>query len=222
MRAYCISGERRDRLLRHHLRSEQVDRVGRRGCNRQQHPRLREALRLGIASELICAAEFVFLLWVLYRLFGGVSKTQASLMVIPGLVFVPMMCVNVLNEIAALMLLRGADFLSLFDKRQREAMAVLFLDSHRYGYTVGWIFGLWLFPFGVLVSRSGFLPRILGVLLIAAGFGYLANSVTPLLFPSYANVVGRFASVPLTLGEPAIILWLLIMGAKDRPLEATT
>jgi hypothetical protein len=176
--------------------------------------------RVGIVSELICAAEFVFLLWVLYRLLGGVNKTHASLMVILGLVFVPIMCVNVLNEIAALTLLRGADFLSVFDKRQLEAMAMLFLDLHRYGYVVGWIFGLWLFPFGVLVFKSGFLPRILGVLLIAACFGYLADSLTPLLLPSYANIVGRFASIPLTLGEPAIILWLLIRGAKDQPLQA--
>jgi len=175
--------------------------------------------RLGIVSEVICAAEFVFLLWVLYRLLGGVNKTYASLMVILGLVFVPMMCVNVLSEIAALTLLRGADFLSVFDKRQLEAMAMLFLDLHRYGYVVGWIFGLWLLPFGVLVFKSGFLPRILGVLLIAACFGYLADSLTPLLLPSYANVVGRFTSIALTLGEPAIILWLLIRGAKDQPLE---
>jgi Domain of unknown function (DUF4386) len=176
--------------------------------------------RVGIVSELICAAEFVFLLWVLYRLLGGVNKTHASLMVILGLVFVPIMCVNVLNEIAALTLLRGADFLSVFDKRQLEAMAMLFLDLHRYGYVVGWIFGLWLFPFGVLVFKSGFLPRILGVLLIAACFGYLADSLTPLLLPSYANIVDRFASIALTLGEPAIILWLLIRGAKDQPLQA--
>src|ERR1700740_2915194 len=74
--------------------------------------------RLGIVSELICAAEFVFLLLVLYRLLGAVNKTHASLMVILGLVFVPIMFVNTLSEIAALMLLRGADFLSVFDKRQ--------------------------------------------------------------------------------------------------------
>jgi hypothetical protein len=97
--------------------------------------------RLGIVSELICAAEFVFLLWVLYRLFGAVNKTHASLMVILGLVFVPIMFLNTLSEIAALMLLRGADLLSVFDKRQLEAMAMLFLDLHRYGYVVGWIFG---------------------------------------------------------------------------------
>jgi Domain of unknown function (DUF4386) len=73
--------------------------------------------RVGIVSELICAAEFVFLLWVLYRLFGAVNKTHASLMVILGLLQIPIMFVNALNEIAALALLRGADFLAVFDQR---------------------------------------------------------------------------------------------------------
>jgi hypothetical protein len=89
-----------------------------------------------------------------------------------------------------------------------------------YGYDVGWIFGIWLFHFGVCVWKSRFLPRFLGVLLIAACFGYLAVSLTPFLLPSYANIVSRFANIALTLGEPAAILWLLIMGAKDQPLEA--
>lgn len=176
--------------------------------------------RLGIVSELICAAEFIYLVWVFYRLLSGVNKTQAALMGIWGLAFIPVMAVNVLSEIAALTLFRGADFLSVIDQQNREALAMLFLDLHRYGYIVGWIFGPWLFHLGVLIYRSGFLPRILGVLLIAAGFAYLAESVTPLLLPSYANVVNRFASIPLMLGEPAIILWLLIIGAKDQPLEA--
>lgn len=174
--------------------------------------------RFGIASELICAVEFVFLFWILYRLLGAVSKTHASLMVILGLVFVPIMVVNTLSEIGALVLLHSADFLSVFDKRQLDTMAMLFLDLHRYGYVVGWIFGL--FHFGVLVFRSGFLPRILGVLLIAACFGYLADSLTPLLLSGYANIVGRIASIPLALGEPPIILWLLIIGAKYQPLDA--
>ena len=176
--------------------------------------------RLGIASEVICAVEFIYLLWVLYRLLSGVSKTHASLMVILGVAFVPIMCMNAVSEIAALMLLRGADFLSVFDQPQRESLAMLFLGLRGYGYDVGWIFGFWLFHFGVCVWKSRFLPRFLGVLLIAACFGYLAVSLTPLLLPSYANIVSRFASIPLTLGEPAIILWLLIRGAKDQPLQA--
>jgi len=175
--------------------------------------------RLGIVSELICAVEFIFLLCVLYRLFVAVNKTHASLMVILGLAFVPFMCVNVLNEIAALTLLRGADFLSVLGQPQREAMAMLFLELHRYGYVIGGIFGPWLFFFGLLVFKSGFLPRILGVLLIAACFGYLADCLTPLLLPSYADLVGRIANIPLSLGEPSIILWLLIRGARDQPLE---
>ena len=175
--------------------------------------------RLGIVSELICAAEFIYLVWVLYRLLSRVNKTQAALMVIWGLGFIPVMAVNVLSEIAALTLFRGADFLSVINQQNREALAMLFLDLHRYGYIVGWIFGPWLFHLGVLIYRSGFLPRILGVLLIAAGFAYVADSVTPLLLPSYANVVNRFASIPLTLGEPMTILWLLIIGAKDQSLE---
>lgn len=176
--------------------------------------------RLGITSELICAVEFIFLLWSLYRLLAGVSKTNAFLMVIWGLAFVPVMCVNVLNEIAALMLLHGADFLSVLGQSEREGLAMLFLELHRYGFIVGWIFGPWLFFLGLLVFKSGFFPRILGVLLIVACFGYVADSLAPLLLPSYAHVVGRFASIPLTLGEPAFILWLLIRGAKDQPFRA--
>src|ERR1700693_3008467 len=80
--------------------------------------------RLGIVSELICAVEFIFLLWVLYRLLGGVDKTYAPRMVLLALGFVPIRCVNVLNEIAALTLLRGAAFLSVWGQPQREAMAM--------------------------------------------------------------------------------------------------
>ena len=177
--------------------------------------------RVGIVSELVCAAEFIFLVWVLYRLLGTVNKTHASLMVILALVAVPIMFLNALNEIAALALFHGADFLSVFDKPRLDAMAMLFLNLHSEGFGVAGIFwGLWLYPFGILVFRSGFLPRILGVLLIAACFGYLADSLTSLLLPSYEDVVGRIANIPLTLGEPAILLWLLIRGAKDQPLEA--
>lgn len=175
--------------------------------------------RLGIASEVICAVEFIYLLWVLYRLLRAASKTHASLMVIFGLAFVPIMCMNAVSGIAAMTFVRSADFLSAFNQPERESLAMLFLHVRGYGYDVGWIFGLWLFHFGVCVWKSGFLPRLLGVLLIAACFGYLAVSLATLLLPTYVNIVGRLANIPLMLGEPAAILWLLIMGAKDQPLE---
>ena len=179
--------------------------------------------RVGIVSELVSAIIFIFLVSVLYRLLSGVNKTHASLMVILALIIVPIAFLIVLNEIAALTLLRGADFLSVFDKRQREALAMLFLGLHRYGFVVNEIFwGLWLFPFGLLVMRSGFLPRILGVLLIVSCFAYLAISLTSLLLPGYASVVSRVALIPMAAGELSIMAWLLLKGAKVQPLAAAS
>lgn len=137
-------------------------------------------------------------------------------MVILMLVSIPISLLNVLNEIGALILVRGADFLSVFEKAQRDALAMLFLKLHFQGIVVAQVFwGLWLIPFGVLVFKSGFLPRILGVLLIIACFGYLANSFVAfgMLSHVFSRVVGQ-----LTICELPIIFWLLIRGAKDQPL----
>jgi hypothetical protein len=171
--------------------------------------------RLGIAAELTTAVISIFMVMALYRLLHAVDKTQASLMVILGaLVSVPITFLNVVNDIAALILLRGADFLSVFNRSQLEALAMLFLRLHGQGLIVVQIFwGLWLFPFGVLVIRSGFLPRILGVLLIVNGFAYVAISLASLLLPQYAAVVQQIA-FPTLLGEVWIMLYLLIVGAK--------
>src|SRR5439155_26859360 len=177
-------------------------------------------LRIGIASELIHQVIAVFLVLALYRLFKPVNETLAKQMVILGaLVSVPIVFVNVLNEIAALVLVSGSDFLSVFEKPQLDALAYLFLRLHSRGITVASIFwGLWLFPFALLVIRSGFIPRALGILLFIAGFGYVASSLTSLLLPPYAHLVGQFAMV-LEIGELPIIFWLLIWGAKDQPLD---
>jgi hypothetical protein len=173
--------------------------------------------RFGIVSELIGFIGFIFVVRALYLLLVGVNKSQASLMVTLMLVSIPISLLNVLNETAALTLIRGANFLSVFAKPQRDALALLFLHLHFDGIVVAQIFwGLWLIPFGLLVYKSGFLPRILGALLIIACFGYLANSLVAfgvLPLGVISRVVGQ-----LTICELPIILWLLIMGAKDHPL----
>jgi uncharacterized protein DUF4386 len=174
-------------------------------------------LRIGIASELFHQSIAVFLVLALYRLFKAVNEQQAVLLVILGaLVSVPIMFLNVLNEIAALVLVSGARFLSAFDKGQLDALTYLFLRLHSQGIVVASVFwGLWLFPFGMLVIRSGFIPRVLGVLLMIAGSAYLASSFTSILLPRYASLVGQFAMV-LEIGEVPIIFWLLIWGAKAQ------
>ena len=107
-------------------------------------------------------------------------------MVLLIVVSVPIAFLNEVNSIAALVLVRGADFLSIFDKPQREALAMLFLNLHHYGIIVAEIFwGLWLFPLGLLVYRSRFLPRFLGVWLILAGFAWVILSLTGVLLPQY-------------------------------------
>jgi hypothetical protein len=177
--------------------------------------------RLGIVSELVGFTGFIFVVRALYRLLSGVNKTQASLMVTLMLVSIPLSLLNVLNEFAALILVRGGGFLSTFDKQQLDSMAMLFLRLHGYGFSIPEIFwGLWLFPFGLLVYKSGFFPRILGVLLIVACFGNLADSLVAFGVMPYADTVSSVASV-LMCGELPMILWLLIVGAKDQPLPAT-
>jgi hypothetical protein len=172
--------------------------------------------RLGIVSSLFAGIVFIFLALALYRLFEGVDKLQALLLVVLVVVSATIGFLNELNQIGALMLLRGADFLSIFNKQQLEAFAMLFLRLHRQGITIDEIFwGLWLLPFGWLVMKSGFLPRLLGAWLIANGFAYLAISFTSLLWPQYGTLIYRF-SLPILFGELAMMFWLLIKGANVR------
>jgi hypothetical protein len=180
------------------------------------HVRASETLlRLGMAGELISAAAFILVVLALYRLFKDVDKQQASLMVILFVVSVPISFLNVLNDIAALILARGANFLSVFSKGQLDALVLLFLRLHNSGFLVAQIFwGLWLVPFGILVIRSGFFPRVLGIFLMLACTGYLISSFSLLIVPQYAHLVSPFA-MALELGELPPALWLLILGAKE-------
>jgi hypothetical protein len=133
---------------------------------------------------------------------------------------IPIAFLNELNSVAALALVRGADFLSIFEKPQRDALAMLFLNLHHYGFVVAEIFwGLWLLPLALLVYRSRFLPRFLGVWLVLDGFAYLALSLTSVLLPQYSDKVSTY-SQPALFGEVAFMLWLIIKGAKPPALDA--
>ncbi len=177
--------------------------------------------RLGIAAQLIGMAGFIFVALALYDLLKGVNRRHASLMVTLIVVSIPIAFLNELNSIAALVLVRGADFLSIFDKPQRDALAMLFLNLHGQGIVVAVIFwGLWLFPLALLVYRSRFLPRFLGVWLALAGFAWVILSLTGILLPQVQNKVDTYTQ-PAVLGEVAFMFWLLIKGAKPPALGAT-
>ena len=174
--------------------------------------------RLGIAGQLIGSAAFIFVALALYELLKGVDQRQASLMVLLIVVSVPIAFLNEVSSVAALIFVRGPDFLSIFEKPQRDALAMLFLNLHYYGLVVAEMFwGLWLFPLGLLVYRSRFLPRFLGVWLILAGVAWVVLSLTGILWPQYANKVDAF-SKPAVIGEIVFMFWLLLVGAKPNPL----
>ena len=176
--------------------------------------------RFGIACELISQILFMWVALALYGLLKGVNRRHALLMLGLIVVSVPIALMNELNAIAAFILVRGADFLAIFDKPQRDALAMLFLNLHSHGFGIAEIFwGLWLFPLGLLVYRSGFIPRILGILLMLNCFTYVINSFTSLLLPQYEHIVGRWMT-PFQFGELLFMFWLLIMGANPKPLES--
>ena len=172
--------------------------------------------RFGILSYLICSTLWIFVTLALYRLLKGVDQPLAVLMVIlGGLMVVPIFFVNAANDAGALLFARGADFLSALDQPQRNAFVMVFLHLHHQLDLIWGITGVWLIPLGLLVYRSGFLPRFLGVWLMIACFAYLAFSFTGLMFPPYEDKVWRFAQ-PVMLAEVAFMLWLVIMGARER------
>jgi hypothetical protein len=177
--------------------------------------------RFGIVADLACGVILILLVMAFYRLFKGVDQNLAVLVVIFGGVMPALInFVGVVSDAATLMIVRGGDFLTAFDKPQRDALAMLFLSLRDHQNTVAEIlWGVWLLPLAVLVYRSRFLPRFLGVWLAFGGFAYLILSLTGELVPQYQGKVFTYAQ-PAFFGELAIMLWLVIKGARP-PLDAT-
>lgn len=177
--------------------------------------------RLGMVADLTGAVTLVMLTLAFYRLFKGVDQRLAVQVVIFGGVMPSLLYfVGVACNLAALMIVGGADFLAGFDKPQQDALAMLFLKLHSYQNTAAeTLWGVWLLPLAALVYRSGFLPRFLGVWLALGGFAYVALSFTGVLWPQYQGKVFNFCQ-PAFFGELAFMLWLVILGAKEQPLAA--
>jgi uncharacterized protein DUF4386 len=171
-------------------------------------------LRLGIASELIGSILFIFIVLTLYRLFKSVSEKHAVAMALLLLISTPISLLAVMGEIAALIVAGGGSYLSTFDQHQLDSLSYLLFRLHGQTLVVAQVFwGLWLFPFGTLVIRSNFIPRFLGFLLFIAAFGYLIDTFTVLVMPTYKEVADQIAMI-FELGELPIIFWLLIWGAR--------
>lgn len=178
--------------------------------------------RIFIVVEIVGELLFIFTVLALYRLLRNVSQRLAGIMVILILIDAPLAFLSAVNHVAALALLRGADLLAVFNEPQRNALAMLLLGVDTQGTLVSEVFwGLWLVPLGLLVYRSGFIPRLLGVWLIINGLAYITMSFTGLLLPQYSKTVFTVAT-PILFGEAAFMLWLLIVGARPRSTVIAT
>lgn len=174
---------------------------------------------LNIFAHLWSLVFFMLAVMLLYQLLSPVSSSRAALMVVLALVSLPISFLSVLADVGILVLLRGGDFLTSFSRTQIESLAHFLLIMRGQTLLVAQIFwGLWLLPFAMLIMRSRFLPRILGVLLIPNGIAYPLMSLTGLFFAAYYDVVFR-AMLPALLGEVWVHLWLIIKGTRDIPVE---
>ena len=171
--------------------------------------------RAGFAADLVQATFFLFTAMALYVLLRHVNELVARAMVVFVAVSVAIMCINLLNQLVALRVATGDGYASSFGGSNE--LTGLFAGMHHDGYLIAQIFfGLWLAPLGYLVVRSGWFPKVLGILLIAGCVGYLADTFVQLLAPSVADGIEAFVLAPAAIGEVAFVGWLLVKGVPVR------
>lgn len=172
--------------------------------------------RLSIVSALLTQVVNLFVVAYLYRLFKPVNRNYAAMMVIFILVAVPIAMLNELSNIAILLLLGGNDHLTAFTTDQINTLVPMFLELHEYGIHIAGIFwGLWLLPMGLLVYKSNFIPKFIGIFLVVGCIGYVLDSVITLMYPGFGIVISEYTF----LGEIMILLWLLIKGVNVEQWE---
>jgi hypothetical protein len=173
--------------------------------------------RSGVYIGLLSGLIYLLVALALYRLLKEVSESQAILMVTFVVIAVAATFANSFNELAVLIILSEPDFLSAFDAAQLEGVAYLFVRLQSHGIQIIQIFwGLWLIPMGVLIYRSGFIPKVIGISVWLAALGYLLSNFTFMLLPEYRAALAPIAT-GLEMFELPIIFWLVIVGAKTPP-----
>lgn len=179
--------------------------------------------RMGILSFIIMVVFDVFLAWTLYILLKGINKNLSLLSGWLRLVNGTIFGVALYNLFSVLQVLSGAEYLKVFVPDQLYAQVMFFLDTFNYTWLIGLIFfGLHLFVLGYLIYKSGYMPKILGLLLVIASVGYLIDSFANFLLANYADYEDIFliiVAVPGVIGELSFTLWLLFKGGKIQEVK---
>ena len=180
--------------------------------------------RIGIFSFLIMVIFDVVVAWALYVLLKPVNKSlslfSAWFRLVNGTIF----GIALYNLVSVLQLLSGAEYLKVFDMGQLQAQVMFVLDTFNITWLIGLVFfGVHLFILGYLIFKSGYIPRILGVLLIIASLGYLVDSFANFLLPNYRIYEALFSLivvVPGVIGELSFTVWLLLKGVKIPEMKS--
>ena len=175
--------------------------------------------RLGIASEFVVLMIEIALSVLLYVLLKPVSKTLSLAAAVYRLAMTTVHGINLLNSILALLLLSGAAYLAAFQPAQLQAAALLFLSAYNYGFTLGILFfSLHVAILGYLIFKSGYFPKILGILFMIAALGYLIDNFSSILIANY-KMGPAYLAIPIAIAEIAFPLWLLFKGVNAAGWE---
>ncbi|PCJ96517.1 MAG: hypothetical protein COA50_06990 [Flavobacteriaceae bacterium] len=175
-----------------------------------------QMFRLGIVSSIITFLAFLMLPLILYKLLHKVSEVHARLMVIFALVSIPLSFVNILHKFSILSLIEKPEYGQQMGATELQTQVMLQLEYYNNGIQLSQIFwGLWLLPFGYLIYKSGFLPKVLGILVMLGCFGYLITFFGGFLDSNFHDtILSDIVGIPASVGEIGICLWLLIMGTN--------
>ena len=173
-------------------------------------------LRISSVVDLVSAVLFLVAAWALYVLLKPVNKNLALLFLLLNAAGVAVQCNSLLNSFTPMLTYGGADYIKVFQPGQIDALNLLFLNLHKSGFTIAQIFyGTWLLPLGYLFYKSGFLPKWLGVLLIADFFGVMIWFLQYFLLPGLDIITYPGLAIGF-IAEFSLSLWLIIKGVKEQ------
>ena len=178
-------------------------------------------VRMGVVADLVQATVWVFLAMTLYLLLKHVNKSVASAMVVLVAIGAGIVMLNEVFGFEGLRVATGAVNLASLGAAGSNALALLLVDAQHYGLLIAQIFfGLWLVPLGYLAFKSGWFPKVLGVVLILGAVCYIVDMLALFLVPDFGKAIHGLVNIPSAIAEVSMVLYLLVIGVKtQKPVE---
>jgi hypothetical protein len=179
-------------------------------------------VRIGVVAHLLDGTFFVLTAMALYTLLQHVNKSMARAMLVLVIIATAIKCLNAVFQFESLRIATDSSYATAFGIAGSNSLVMLLLDTHHYGTLIAQVFfGLWLIPLGFLTYKSKMFPKWLARILVIAGVCYLIDLLAAFLFPDFYRKIHAFVIIPCAIAEIAIVLYLLIIGARTQPNRTT-